>query len=156
MWRRWFIEKLGGYATAKDAIAAEGGYLTIDDAIEAIRAKGLKERYVILTMAVKRLFNTIDADDILKPAGANQWRFEGKTLREDQVHLIVTEAAQIEGMLLWKVLKKDILYQANKKMFQLAENTEHVVTAKFWLYTFDVMKTRLASIASGSPLFNKK
>lgn len=155
MWRKWFIEKLGGYATAQDAIKASGGFLTIEDAIEAIRQKHFKERAVILTLAVKKLYNTIGADDILKPMDGGEWMFQGRTLSKGQVVMLQAEAAQVEQMLLWKILQKDILYQANKKMYLLAENDLQVVTAKFWLYTFDTFKTRLKSIAAGSPLFNK-
>lgn len=143
MWRKLLIEKLGGYAT-------------IDDAIEQIRKMELKERNVILTLAVKKLFNTIDADDILKPATAGQWMFEGQILSKGQVELLMAEADQFDKMLLWKVLRKDILYQANRKMYLLSENDMQVVTAKFWLYTFDVFKTRMKSIAAGSAAFNKK
>lgn len=154
--KTWLIRKLGGYATAEDAIKASGGYTSIEHAVAAIREKNIKERNVILTMAVKRLFNTVGSDDILKPANGGQWMCEGKPLNKGQVELLMHEAAQIEQMLLWKVLKLDVLYQVNKKMYLLAENDIQVVTAKFWLYTFDVMKTRLKSIAAGSPLFNKK
>lgn len=143
MLRKWFIEKLGGYAT-------------IDDAIEAIRKHNLKERQTILTMAVKRLFNTIGPDDILKEGPDKEWLLEGKTLSKGQVDILKAEAAQLESMLLWKVLKKDIFYQANRKMYTLAENDLHVVTAKFWMYTFDAMKTRIESIAAGSAQFNRK
>lgn len=168
MWRTWFIEKLGGFPTKEsvfDTLDGEaaatlikrlGGFATIDDAIEGIRAKSLKERHVILTLAVKKLFNTISADDILKPLAGGEWSFEGKTLSKGQVDLLMMEAGQLEEMLLWKVLRKDILYQANRKMFLQAENVEHVVTGKFWLYTFDTIKTRLSSLAKGSALFNKK
>lgn len=142
-WRKLLIEVLGGYAT-------------IEDAVEAIHKKELKERRVILTMAVKRIFNTIGSDDILKPMPGGQWMFEDRPLTKSQVDLIMFEAVQLDKMLLWKVLKKDILYNANKKMYLLAENDLQVVTAKFWLYTFDTMTTRLKSIAAGSPLFNKK
>lgn len=142
-WRKLIFDWLGGYAT-------------IDDTIDAIRNKDLKERRVILTLAVKKLFNTIGPDDILKPSSPDQWMLEGKLLSKGQIQLLTNEAVQLEGMLLWKVLKKDILYQANKKMYMLAENDLQVVTAKFWLYTFDVMTTRIKSIAAGSPLFNKK
>lgn len=154
--RKWFIEILGGYATAEDAVSAKGGFLTLENALEHIRKLQLKERQVLLTLAVKKLFNTIGPDDILKPVGGGQWMFEGKTLTKGQVELLMLEAAQLDQMLLWKVLRKDILYQANKKMYLLAENDLQVITAKFWLYTFDVMRTRLKSIAAGSPLFNKE
>lgn len=154
--RRWFIEKLGGYASAEEAIAAKGGYLTIDEAIDAIRDLDLKERRVILTLAVKNLFNTIGPDDILKPAASGQWMFKNRLLTKGQVELLMLEAAQLDKMLLWEVLRADVLYQANRKMYLHAENELHVITAKFWLYTFDTMKTRLKQIAAGSPMYSKK
>lgn len=141
--RTLLIEKLGGYAT-------------VDDAIDAIPTKELKQRNQILTLAVKKLFNTIDADDILKAGAPGQWIFEGKILSKAQVQMLIAEAAQLEQTLLWKVLKKDILYQANRKMYLHAENDLHVVTAKFWLYTFDAFRTRMKSIAEASPTFNDK
>lgn len=132
-----------------------GGYPTIESAIDAIHPKELKERRVLLTLAVKKLFNTVGPEDILKPANGGQWMFEGKLLSKGQVELLMHEAAQIEQMLLWKVLQKDILYQVNRKMYLQSETDLHVVTSKFWLYTFDTFKTRLKSMAAGSPLFNK-
>lgn len=169
MLRKWFIEILGGYpnvASAVEVLATRepeerskvisklGGFPTIDDAIEEIRNKNLKERHVILTLAVKKLFNTVDADDILKPGPGGEWMFEGKTLSKASIEILRAEAKQFETMLLWRVMKKDVLYQANRKMYLQAENVEHIVTAKFWLYTFDVVRTRLASIVKDSPLFN--
>lgn len=175
--KTWLIEKLGGFPNSSSAIDALclvggseeeselartnlirrlGGFATIDDAIEEIRTKGLKERHEILTLAVKKLFNTIGSEDILRPADGNQWMLEGKPLSKGQVDLLIAEAAQFEKSYLFKVLKKDILYQANKKMYLLAENVEHIVTAKFWLYTFDVFQTRIKSMAAGSALFNHK
>jgi hypothetical protein len=143
MWRQWLIEKLGGYAT-------------IDDAIDALRHTPVKDRHPILTLAVKKLFNTIGADDILQSAPGKQWLFEGRTLASGQIDQIMAEAQMLSKSLLWRVLEKDILYQVNKKMFLQADNEMHVITAKFWLYTFDTFRTRLKSLAEGSPLFNKK
>lgn len=153
--REWLIRKLGGYATAEEAIAAKGGYLTIQDAIEAIKKLQTKDRNTILTLAVKKLFNTISADDILKPDESGQWIFGTKVLSEAQVNALVIEAAQLESTLLYKVLKADILYQINKKMYLLAENEMHVITSKFWLYTFDTIKTRITSLAARSALYSR-
>lgn len=154
--KKWLIEKLGGYATAEAAILTAGGYLTIEAALQDVTRMESKERYAILTAAVKRLFNTIDADDILKEGPAGEWLWDGKTLSRAQVEMLQAEAGQLTKMLLWKVLQRDVLYQANRKMFLQAENVEHVVTAKFWLYSFDTIRTRLKSLAKNSPAFNKK
>jgi hypothetical protein len=170
--RKLLIEKLGGFAKAEDAlpemvnilmddkrkadyIRQLGGFATIEDAIEAIRRKDLVEKREILTLAVRRLFNTIGADDILKPTDG-RWTFAGKVMEKGMQDLVMAEAAQFENSTLFRILEKDILYQVNKKMFIGSENIDHVITAKFWLYTFDAIRTRLRSLAAGSPIYNDK
>lgn len=144
--RNWLIEKLGGYTSAEQAIRSAGGYLTIQEAINAIEKKDAVERNKILTLAVKKLFNTIGADDILHQRADGEWVSSGKVLTQAQKELLKAEAAQLLSMSLWKILETDILYQVNKKMYLLSENDLHVVTAKFWLYTFDAMRTKLKQI----------
>lgn len=144
MFRKWLIEKLGGYPD-------------IASAIEAIKEKDYKERYKILTLAVQKLFNTIGADDILQvQEGTGQWIFKGKALTDGEKSLLIAEANQFLGSKLWNILKADIEYQANKKMFRESESTEHLTAGKFWLFTLDAFKTRLKSMQSGSGLFNSK
>ena len=65
MLRNWLIKKLKGFSSVEEAI----------DSIE-----DPKEKNVILTRAVKKLFNTIDADDILQVVQDGQWKLEGKLL----------------------------------------------------------------------------
>lgn len=144
--RNWLIEKLGGYTSAEQAIRSAGGYLTIQEAINAIEKKDSVERNRILTLAVKKLFNTIGADDILHQRADGEWVSSGKVLTKAQKELLKAEAAQLLSMSIWKILETDILYQVNKKMYLLSENDLHVVTAKFWLYTFDAMRTKLKQI----------
>lgn len=136
MIKQWIIHKLGGYAS-------------LDDAISAIVAKELPEREKILTLAVKRLYNTIGYDDILKKGSGGEYLHQGKTLSKAQINVLIAEAAQLQNMTLWKVLKNDILYQVNKKMYLLSENQMHVATAKFWLYSFDVMNKRIEKLSKG-------
>jgi hypothetical protein len=131
-----------------------GGYPTIEDAIEAIKTN--ENRTTLLTLAVKKLFNTIGSDDILKEDEKGNWMYEGKTISPEVKKLLIAEAHQLQGMNLWKVLQSDVKYQINRKMFLLAENDLHLTAGKLWLFTFDAFKTRLSSIVKGSGSFNKK
>ncbi len=139
--RDWVIKKLGGYPT-------------IEDAIEGITQD--KDKYTILTLAVKRLFNTIGSDDILKTNEVGQWMHEGKIMTDAKARLIQAEAKQLLDTTLWKILQDDVKYQANRKMFLLAENEMQLVSGKLWMYTLDAFKTRLESLSKGSGLFNSK
>lgn len=142
--RRQLIEKLGGYPD-------------IDSAIESIKGKNFKDRYTILTLAVTKLFNTIGADDILRiDPETGQWVFKGKFMNEGDKTLLIAEATQLLHSKLWAVLKADIEYQANKKMFRESQTPEDLTAGKFWLFTLDAIKTRLKSMQAESGLFNSK
>jgi|TARA_Y100000310_G_scaffold242771_1_gene246983 hypothetical protein len=137
--RKWLIRKLGGH-------------ISLLEAIEDIEDR--REKHRILTMALKKTFNTISADDILKENNG-KWFFKGRALSDAQRKLLVAEAQQFINTKLWQVVKEDTVYRVYKKMYLLAENDLHVITAKFWKYAFDTIETRLKSIAKDSGIFNK-
>ena len=138
--RRFLIQLLGGYAD-------------IEEAIDAVRED--KDKVRILTLAVKDLFNTINEDDILKEVHG-QWLFEGKPMNGEQMKLLMSEAAVFEKTTLWKVLQKDIEWQANRKMFILSRTEMEMTGGKLWKFTFDAFRTRLRSLSKGGGSFNSK
>lgn len=135
-------------------IKALGGFPSIDSAIDAIQEKELEDRKKILTLAVRRLYNTIGPDDILKEISEGQWLFEGKVIEERTKKLIIAEAAQLESMTLWKILQKDVQYQSNRRMFIIGKTETDIIVGKLWLYSFDAINTRLRSLAKGKGTFN--
>lgn len=139
--RRSLIEKLGGFTD-------------IEEAIESLSDTKIKHR--LLTRAVKRHFNTLGPDDILKEAEGGQWMFERRPLSKQEVNLLKAETAQLLEMRLWKVLQADIKYQANRKMFLLSETDADLVAGKLWVYTLDAFHTRLKSITKGGAQFNSE
>lgn len=139
--KRWLIETLGGFPT-------------IDDAITAIQEKDGKEKLTILTLAVRRLYNTIGADDILRENERGEWVSEGKVLSKGVVDLVTAEARAFEGSTLWRVLQRDVQWQSNRRMFILGKTEMDMAVGKLWLYSFDAIRTRLNSIVAGSGKFN--
>ena len=107
-----------------------------------------------LTDAVAHLYNTIGSKDILHVNEDRQWVLEGKVMDKEVYKLLFTEVKVLEKMLLWRVLEKDILYQANRKMFTESRSIDDLVAGKLWLYTFDCIKTRLDSLKKESGSFN--
>jgi len=139
-WREWIIEKLGGYTD-------------VDSALESITDS--TERNYILTRAVKRLYNTISSEDILKENEYGQWMFMGRTLSKAEVAQIKAEATHFLGTMLWKVLQADVKYQANRKMYLLAQSDTDLTAGKLWTLTLDAFKTRLQSMMKGKGTFSE-
>lgn len=137
-------------------IEALGGFPTVDAAIDEIQRMDLPERKKVLTLAVRRLFNTIGPDDILHEDAEGRWIAEGMVVDERKRRLYAAEAAQIEGSELWKVMQRDAQWQANRRMYILGKTEQDLIAGKLWTFTFDAFRTRLASIAAGSAKFNHK
>lgn len=140
--RTWIIKKLGGFPT-------------VEAAIEDIRQRDGKEKEELLTLAVRKLFNTLSAQDILKEEGG-VWFYMGKAMTDAEKGMLVSEATILLDSKLWNILTTDICYRANQKMFVASVNTDDLVAGKLWLYTLDAMKTRLKSMRGSSGLFNNK
>lgn len=102
-------------------------------------------KHEILTEAVKHLFNTISAEDILRKDNGDV-RFENRVLTPTEVNQIKAEARQLLGMKLWRVLKLDIKYQLNKKMFEEVTITADVLWGKLLLFYDDIIRTRLQTL----------
>lgn len=133
MLRRWIIEKLGGYPD-------------FDAVIESIKDKDSAERNVILTLAVKRLYNTIGPDDILKIHEHGEMIFQGRHLSAGEVEMLQAEAKQFYKSRLWKVLQAELQYQANKKLYLDSRSENDIVAGKLWKFTIDAINTRVKKL----------
>lgn len=137
--REWIrlklLEKLGGYP---DVLAA----------IEAVSTD--EERREVLNLAVRRLYNTIGAEDILRVNEDNDWVFMGKVLPSGVKDLLIAEAEQLQDMKLWEVLNADIKYQANKAMFLNSRTDLDITAGKLWIHTLKLINRRIKRIAAGS------
>ena len=102
-----------------------------------------KTKNMILTEAVKHLFNTISADDILKENPDGTINFKGRMLTPNYRKDLREQAKLLPDLMLWKVLQADIKYQLNKKMFDEPLITQDVMWGKLLLYYNDVIKTRI-------------
>lgn len=143
MWRERLIRSLGGRV---------GGYATIEEAIEAVRQmKGGEEKRALLTMAVRRLFNSIGPEDILKTDTASaQWTYMGKPISKEETQVLVEQAHALYQSKLWDVLQKDLKYQANKRMFTDSQNLEDMVAGKLLLFYVDIIHTRIKRLAGAA------
>ena len=103
------------------------------------------ERELVLTELVKKHFNTIGKEDILKRNGSS-WSFEDRELDESEKDLIIAESKYILKTTTWKILEKEIMWRANKEMYLHSTDTLGLTMGKSWQYVFDVLKSKLKDI----------
>ncbi len=138
--KKWLIKILGGYPD-------------IDSLLEVVDKH--EDKHKILTEAVKHLFNTIGADDILQENSKGEWRYGDKTLLPAQQKLLIAEAKVFLTTRLWKVLQDDVKHQLNKRMYTLSKNENDLIAGKIGLFVLDALRTRLNSLDKESGRFNK-
>lgn len=131
--KKWVIHKLGGF-------------VSVDDFIGKVNKLSYQEKHKILTRAVKKSFNTVCSDDILKVADNGKWLYEGRELTEIEVQHLKETAENFKNSRLYKVLDKELKYQSNRRMFIDSQNVNDLVAGKLLLFLWDVVKTRLKRI----------
>lgn len=102
----------------------------------------------ILAAAVAHLYNTITADDILRQLPNGQWMFRGRVLQTEEMAQLRDDAAILQRMKLWQVLRYDVRYQLSRKMFEEAKVPLDVVWGQLLTYLDDIMRTRLKKIGA--------
>lgn len=132
--RLWIIEKLGGHVD---------GFRDLDEAIQYIRdTNDIYRKRELLTLAVKRLFNTIGPDDILKKMG-NSWSFQGRAIPHEKIVLLKAEAELFIKSDLYMMLSNELKYLSNKKMYFDSVGDIDIIAGKLLVYYVDIVKTFL-------------
>lgn len=127
--RTWLIHKLKGFAN-------------VEDFLENIRKLETKEKYRILDVAIKRLFNHVSEDEILHQTETGEWMFEGRPMVKGEYENVVEQARRLKDSFLFRVLDKDVKYQSYKKMRE-ATTLFQLESAKMLEYIWDILKTRI-------------
>lgn len=96
----------------------------------------------VLTKSVKHLFNTIDSEDLFEEKDG-QWTTNGKIMNDGEKKLLQSEAKLFMNTRLWKVLKNEVKFRAEKAMFEKAKTEMDLTAGKLFLYVLDVIQTRL-------------
>lgn len=108
-----------------------------------------KDRFEVLTQTVKHLFNTIGLEDILHTNANGETIFEDRPLNPAEVKMLREEAKLFYNSKLWKVLQRDIKWNANKIMFIESKNEFDLAVGKMLLYYNNIINSRLEKLTKG-------
>lgn len=121
-----------------------GGFPDLDSAIQFIKKTNNETaKNDILTEVVKKLFNTISSEDILRYEDG-EYIFQGRPLLPEELQQLKAEAEFFRKSKLWKVIDKDVKFQLNRKLYNEANITTDILWGKLILYYHDIINTRLS------------
>jgi hypothetical protein len=105
---------------------------------------------------IEDVFNTISDEDILRivtekdARGAVvkvKWLHKGVELNEDKVRALRGQAQAFIKTSLWKILREEIIWHAQKKTLDKGETEADLVSAKLLRYFVDVLESKLKSMS---------
>lgn len=120
-----------------------GGYPDIQSAIGAIDTS--EDRNLLLSLALKKVYNVTSSDDILRRDGVKTY-FKDRILTKIEIDTLKAETEAFQNSLLYKVLDAECRYQANKKIALESSTIAQLESGKLMLYIWDIVKTKLKNI----------
>ena len=97
-------------------------------------------------LLVRNLFNTIDEDDILL-VGKDGVYLRGNKLDKMSLDVLKEEAERFKESSLWKLLSREVKYQANIRMYEKGITTDDILMGKCSLYVLEVIKKTIDKIS---------
>lgn len=92
---------------------------------------------------VDDVFNTITDDDVIEVITPTKWRYKDKELTAGQILALRNQATVFYRSDLWKILKDELRYLAQKKAMEKAQTEEDIFASKMLMYLTDVIDSRL-------------
>lgn len=95
---------------------------------------------------VDEVFNTITDSDILEVLTPTKWKYKNGELNDKQILTLRNQATVFYKSDLWKILKDELRYKANKAGLEKAVTEDDIIGSKMLIYLIDVIDSRLKSM----------
>ena len=107
---------------------------------------------VAMKFTIEGIINLPTEDDVLTitrsndPTKPDVWKHKGKDLPEAQMKVLQGQAETLIQSNLWKVLKAELLWQAQEKGLVKATSTTDMIVGKSLIYMTDIVETKLKAM----------
>ena len=98
------------------------------------------------------VINLPTEDDILSivrsnnPTKADVWTHKGQELPEAQIKILQAQAETLLQSNLWKILRAELLWQAQERGLVRAVSTTDMIVGKSLIYMTDIVETKLKAM----------
>lgn len=114
-------------------------------------------RKKLIKYAYRHLFNIINEEDILRVMDIpfrtkdgivyrKAMFYRGKELSPERVEALRRSAEMFTDSDIWKILRNEVRYIANRKMFEESGSTIDLIYGKAILRTIEVMEKKLSTV----------
>lgn len=104
----------------------------------------LQKRFI--NWLIKDLYNTIDKDDILRVEKGVVY-YKGKALDKDGIQILRENAETFKNSKIWRLLRNQVKYEANKKMFNESRVPADILFGKATLYALAIIEDKIKELS---------
>lgn len=101
----------------------------------------------LLNVIVSDLYNGITVDDVLQVKGPTHITYRDRQLDKEQILQLKDSAATYVDSPLWVLLKEDVKYVANRKMFEKSGSFEEMQFGKAALWVVAVIEEKINQLS---------
>lgn len=96
-------------------------------------------RKKLANFTLGNLFQVVTEEDILRINENGEVFFEGRALSTDEKNVLKAEAERLMHSFLWKVIGKEMMYDACRRMYFESRNDDDLLAGKTQLYVWRVV-----------------
>lgn len=103
-------------------------------------------RHIVTNWLTKHLLKAVTADEILVKS-SNEWLVGSRKMSAERIQHLKEEARSLRESELYRLLIKEIGYQATLQRFDQAKTPDDMLFGKAMLYNLDLLKKFIRNIA---------
>jgi hypothetical protein len=108
--------------------------------------KRLQRKFI--NILVKHLFNGITEEDVLVKHKGGKVSYRRGVIPLEQLQGIEEEAQRFQSSMVWKLVKDEIRFMANKRMFVKSNAIEDILFGKTMLYVIEMIDRTLIRLSN--------
>ena len=108
--------------------------------------KWLQRKFI--NLLTRHLFNGVTEHDILIIPKKGVIVYKGRVLTPEHSDKIKNDASIFANSVLWKHLRDDAKFQANKMMFEKSESAVDINNGKIMLYLLEVIDKKMRQLSN--------
>ena len=102
----------------------------------------------LIKFLVNHLYYALTEEDILQIKARGVIMYKGRTLNNEEKEKLVKDARQFKNSVIWKMLKDEVVYESQKRMFRKSESINDIYAGKLMLHSIDVLDKSIEKISN--------
>ena len=102
----------------------------------------------LIRFLANHLYNALTEEDVLQKKTRGGIMYRGRLLGAEEKEKLIADARQFKNSIIWRMLKDEVVYQSQNRMFRKSENINDIIAGKLMLHSVDVIDKSIEKISN--------